>query len=418
MAWEDFLENLNEAQQKGTADQFIRKFLYSCVPESANLDYKWQVDLTKSKDKEKLAKWIAGFANSNGGILILGVKEYEDSGEPDLEEPICPVNIPNSVELTQHLTNIINGIVNPRPVFYPFPIDADSGQAAVLVVPSSNNKPHVVQKGDDYYVPIRRGTSTVTASRAELDLIYQAKVNLKEDFDQEAVEQLETYCPSQISQKPLCFIYATPVGTESNLISIDALRESKHYQNRVEGVPGWNGEHRLPPSKKWQGSNEAGIFDYPNEDSCEIEYRAVAYRNGAVATWTDISYTKNGSINIYPPAYFAALHGTLAPWLSFLTNLGVTSQVEIVVLLKNVAGHPLELQESDPLVDPREYTFKVDPKFNQSTYTPILKKEITELCFILFKELFYSCGYTEDYSDRNRPEYYASKLERELLHRH
>lgn len=421
MIWDDFFEKLQHGQQEGTLLSIVKEFLSSKIPESTILDYKWRIDLTQREHKEKLAKWIAGFANSNGGILVLGVKEIENTGEPDPDAELCPITIPDGIELIQHITNIVNGLINPRPEFHLFPINVDGGQVAIIIVPASANKPHVVQIRGDYLVPIRRGTSTVSATRLELDSLYADRLATKTTLEQNALYQFNRYCPEILANRPLCFIYATPVGMQHNLLNLNILRESEAYINHTQGVPGWGGGHRLPVSYRWRGCPEAGIYDYP-ENRKEFEYRAIAYRNGGIATWTSLEpyfWKKKDDIKcINPFFYFVALHGTLAPWLSFLSNFGIVAAIEGLVVLKNVTGcYPHLGDRFAPFNEDSEHLFIVDPPpflFPFPVSTPIDRNQIKELCFSLFSEMFYSCGYTIDFSKRDNPNFFSSYLERQL----
>lgn len=43
MIWQEFFEKLSAAQENGDLYSVIKRFLASKVPESAVLDYKWQI---------------------------------------------------------------------------------------------------------------------------------------------------------------------------------------------------------------------------------------------------------------------------------------------------------------------------------------------------------------------------------------
>jgi hypothetical protein len=79
--WEEFKIRLEQAQISGDIEKIVNEFLTTRVPESTVLDYKWKIDLTNASHKAKLAKWVAGLANTRGGILLLGVKEDGDTGD-------------------------------------------------------------------------------------------------------------------------------------------------------------------------------------------------------------------------------------------------------------------------------------------------------------------------------------------------
>lgn len=52
--------------------QDVQNFIYKKIEENVNLDYK---DISLIEDTEKLSKHVCAFANTEGGLLILGVRE-------------------------------------------------------------------------------------------------------------------------------------------------------------------------------------------------------------------------------------------------------------------------------------------------------------------------------------------------------
>lgn len=418
--WDEFRKQLEAAQHEGRVTEAVRDFLTSRIPESATIDYKWKVDLTKSDHKLKLARWIAGLANTRGGILLLGVKEDGDSGEPDPNEPLCPVTVPDRVELSQQITNVVQALVYPIPFFDVIPIPVEGGHAAIVVVPASPDRPHVVQQGKDHIVPVRRGTSTVGATREELDRLYADRLATRSTLEQLARQQYRRYLPPSLETLANVFIYVVPVGTTNNLISLDVLRKGEAYEQRLPGAPRWDGWNRLPDSFLWIGHAEGAKFDYPPDRTDENSYRAIAYRNGAIATWSlivNIHGDSDSWLNLVNPyKLMAALHGTLAPWISFLRNLGVIATVEGIVLLNNVTGKSVRFSpDDDPWGIALASRFDVDPPpFTFSIPTSATSDQITNLCFKLFGDVMYAAGLTADFS-RYEENTISAKLKRAVI---
>lgn len=61
----------------GFTFEFIQEFVKENHPEGVELDYKEQFP-----DKEKLSQTVVAFANTRGGVILVGVKENRENGRP------------------------------------------------------------------------------------------------------------------------------------------------------------------------------------------------------------------------------------------------------------------------------------------------------------------------------------------------
>jgi hypothetical protein len=126
----------------------IERLVAEKEPESLWLDFKEVRDpAAEPKEdylKEKLARALSGFANTEGGILVYGIFAKEGKkGEPDAAEKITPIAEPSRFraaleKLVKTLTDpvvggiVVQEIVNPA---------KDEG-VVVVFVPESNGAPH------------------------------------------------------------------------------------------------------------------------------------------------------------------------------------------------------------------------------------------------------------------------------------
>ncbi|WP_422350820.1 helix-turn-helix domain-containing protein [Flagellimonas sp.] len=70
----------------------IVQYIDNQIEESNSLDYKAAGALANNdKKKNEISKDVSAFANSNGGVIIYGVKEFDDSDKNHLPERIDPV---------------------------------------------------------------------------------------------------------------------------------------------------------------------------------------------------------------------------------------------------------------------------------------------------------------------------------------
>lgn len=139
--------------------QDIIEFCEQQLPESAYLDY-------KEDFPTNLHKTIAAFANTLGGIILIGVEE------DDQNKPVLPLKgIRFQRGLSERVTNIILSNITP-PLFPEIQIclNSDQSQAIVLLrVHPSENPPHAIS--DNAQVYLRTANRNKPESLADLDQI-------------------------------------------------------------------------------------------------------------------------------------------------------------------------------------------------------------------------------------------------------
>lgn len=117
----------------------VQQLINDGVEEGLTLDYKAAAALYNTDPKKtEITKDVSALANSAGGLIIYGVKEFEDKGRRHLPEKIDPVSR-NDIS-KEWLEQVISGI-RPRIdnlVIYPVPIAGVIDQVVYIVdVPQS-----------------------------------------------------------------------------------------------------------------------------------------------------------------------------------------------------------------------------------------------------------------------------------------
>lgn len=93
--------------------QNIKELVDNKIQENTNLEYKRSEAIDKSKKKiEALSISVSSFANSNGGRLIIGIKEYDEKDKRHLPEKISPIDILRYPK--EWLEQVINDNIYPR----------------------------------------------------------------------------------------------------------------------------------------------------------------------------------------------------------------------------------------------------------------------------------------------------------------
>lgn len=127
----------------------IKEFCERGIPESKHLDYKDEIP----KEVEKIAKTIAAFANTQGGILIFGIKDESDRPKPPFEGISFREGLRNRIE------QISRGHIEPVPFIETHVCPPEQGRTFVIVrIPQSTLTPHIVTGHKAIYV--RTGESS------------------------------------------------------------------------------------------------------------------------------------------------------------------------------------------------------------------------------------------------------------------
>jgi hypothetical protein len=91
----------------------IEQYITDGIEENIHLDYKGSGSISKKGEKKKeISKDVSAFANSDGGVIIYGVKEFDDIQKNHLPEKIDPID---GKEFSKEwLEQVINSTISPK----------------------------------------------------------------------------------------------------------------------------------------------------------------------------------------------------------------------------------------------------------------------------------------------------------------
>ena len=123
------------------SQRVIEQHIVNQIQENLNLDYKAAAALAKSDGASKeISKDISAMANSQGGAVIYGIKEFDEEEKRHLPEKIDPVD--QTIFTKEWVEQIINGNIRPRiqgVIIHPVQIDTDPSHCVYVVeIPASN----------------------------------------------------------------------------------------------------------------------------------------------------------------------------------------------------------------------------------------------------------------------------------------
>ena len=111
----------------------VQQYIDDCVEESSTLDYKAADALGKNDGKKKeITKDVSSMANSAGGIIVYGIREYDIPDKKHLPERLDGIDRTQfSKERLEHIINSIQPRIEGLTIY---PVDIDTGQNHVVYV--------------------------------------------------------------------------------------------------------------------------------------------------------------------------------------------------------------------------------------------------------------------------------------------
>src|SRR5688572_16057645 len=104
----------------------LEQYIADGIQESLNLEYKSAAALEKTDSKRaEITKDVAAMANSDGGIVIYGIKEYDDENLRHLPERLDPVN---RTQVSKEALEQVIMTIRPKIdglIIYPITLDSD-----------------------------------------------------------------------------------------------------------------------------------------------------------------------------------------------------------------------------------------------------------------------------------------------------
>ena len=153
--------------------QHVRALPENGVTEDVDLDFKRDTYGKAEKSTRELAKDVAAFANTAGGVIVIGVAEAQGRAASTPGTDITDSEV-------RRLRQLIATGVAPLPTVDILPIpDPALGQDRgylLVAVPRSPAAPHAVQKDDGLRYPRRHGTTTHYLSEPEVATAYRNRL--------------------------------------------------------------------------------------------------------------------------------------------------------------------------------------------------------------------------------------------------
>jgi len=370
-----FSKNINEI----TFDDVI-SFCKLGIPESINLDY-------KENFTEKLEKTISSFANSNGGLIIIGIKD--ENSRP--KEPFVGLDFVRGME--ERIWSIILDNIYPPlfpEVFICQPVDNKT--FAIIRVQESENTPYAIFNNTKVY--IRTGNITKLEDLARINQLgwlldkRKKSVEFKESIEKRAELRCESLTGGLSSYNSLeTIISLCPVFPSKTLIDFDKI------ENLIQTIRDTqlSNKYYFPQSSYDPYPNQDGIYFFlKNIDLKQYEYSEIN-QFGLYFNKKNANSNSAKEINIFE--ILKLLRNSLISVYYFYNNIGFRGLFELFFKLNNINNCVILKPKTDPS-EPNKFIIQNELSWKRTICMGKINNEeyFIELIKDLFKEILWSLG--------------------------
>ncbi|MDA1876393.1 ATP-binding protein [Bacillus cereus group sp. BY112LC] len=325
----------------------IQSLVDDGVMENRLLDYKRDIPNNIRGDyKREFCKDIVAFANTEGGTLIYGIEEIEDS-QPN----IVGVDISNIDIFLQQATSVIRTNIEPALYdfkFNPIPIGQENKYVLCIDIPKSWAGPHAVKVGDFTY----RFFTRVNTSNVGLDipgiqnsfLSNEELTNKIRSFPKGRNLQILTKENALPIEGPFLSLHLIPRQSFTATTNID-LQSVADSSGLLSPIFAHRYDYRY---------NLDGYMYYSASEGTNPTYNQI-FRNGIleIVTNRSISLHSHDVDNIRGSEIILELIQAIPRFIEFYKSVGINTDIYGFLSFYNIKSHKLHTGEG---ISPEEIT--------------------------------------------------------------
>lgn len=173
---------LGASEEEVTYDQ-VADLVSRQIEEDIDLDFKRALYELRGSNAREFAKDIAAFANTRGGLIVIGIDETDAGG---VANELVPVAFPTEAELERRLADAVANYSAPRALFrvrrVPSPGDPNKG-FVLIFVPKSTLAPHAIRDEERLRFVVREQRQARNLAEHEVATLYRERFTRLSDID-------------------------------------------------------------------------------------------------------------------------------------------------------------------------------------------------------------------------------------------
>jgi hypothetical protein len=335
----------------------IQSLLQSGLEEHLQLEYKSELYEDTHRGRLEFLQDVCMFANTSGGILLIGISERRDSqgqptGAPDgAREVGLELQNPDAV-LRTYDARVMEAIEERLPL-ESVPIDVGRGRYLLAIrVPNSTRKPHSVTKEGHIYFPARRERQRYHLSVREIkELVMRSASRL-----QQSEEILKDSFSKVVREddSPYLMIGMIPAFFEDYLIDVrnGSVSESVGFYSRTAT------RLYIAPTYNFDGIQRRE----PSHD-----FTVQFWRNGLLRSSQQLPLITTGSHSFYPTAIdvllrrfignASAIYRAASINPPFVLGMRLSIQRPLAAVYSAGVDHLVLAEQATDAILPGEYIF-------------------------------------------------------------
>ncbi len=283
---------------KDVQEDDIKRLIDLGISESKTLEYKMElkIDADKDKNKAEFLADITALANTDGGIIIYGIKEEKDEKGNNKGVPfeVTGIIVDNKDKLIPSIEDIIRSGTDPKINSPAIHFVLVEGKTVLLIgISKFAALPHMVTaKSSNFYK--RRNSGKYPVDTNELNDMFMSNFTIN--------ERVKNFVSERIAEVSQSNMFPEPVLEEVGSFFMHIIPISHMNESMIDLTSSVNKNYlslRIPPIGRGEvsrGLNLEAFYIYSTNNNHIYSYQQV-FRNGSIEFYT-LSFSKmeaNGS---------------------------------------------------------------------------------------------------------------------------